>query len=151
MALAKEEEATMPKELAELTRAECMALLSEGDFGRVVITSGTSQIPMIRPVNYRFDAATQSVVFRTIEGSKFHTLVHSGRAGFEIDGHDRDTGSGWSVIAFGTAELITQSAEIDRLSRLHFSTWPDGTRLHWIRIRARTVSGRRLGPAGAVA
>ncbi|HET8978893.1 MAG TPA: pyridoxamine 5'-phosphate oxidase family protein [Solirubrobacteraceae bacterium] len=138
----------MPQVLVELTRAECMALLSEGDFGRVVVSTGGSQIPMIRPVTYRFDAASQSIVFRTVEGSKFHTLVHSGRAGFEIDGHDRDAGSGWSVIVIGTAELITRAAEIDRLARLHFSTWPDGSRLHWVRIRTRTVSGRRLVPAG---
>lgn len=138
----------MPRELVELSRAECLALLAEGDFGRVVVAGLGAQVPVIRPVNYRFDPATQSVVFRTSGGSKFHSLAHSRRACFEIDGHDRRTRSGWSVIVIGTVEVVTREAEVERLSRLGTPTWPEGARSYWVRLRARTVSGRRLAPVG---
>ena len=137
---------TTSRELVELTRAECLALLAAGEFGRVVVSAGSSQVPMIRPVNYRFDEPSQSVVFRTLEGSKFHTLSRSARACFEIDGHDAENHSGWSVVVIGIAEKITRSADVERISRLDVRPWPDGTRSHWVRIRARTVSGRRLVP-----
>lgn len=136
----------MPRELIALSRPECIALLAAGDFGRVVISAGPSQVPLIRPVNYRFDERSQSIVFRTLEGSKFHTLARSARACFEIDGHDPETESGWSVIVIGSTEWITRAADIDRVTRLDVRTWPDGRRAHWMRIRARAVSGRRLVP-----
>lgn len=137
----------MARELVVLSRPECLALLAATDFGRVVMSAGPSQVPLIRPVNYRFDERSQSIVFRTLEGSKFHTLAHSARACFEIDGHDPETESGWSVIVIGSAERITRAAEIERAERLDLRTWPDGRRqAHWMRIRARTVSGRRLAP-----
>jgi nitroimidazol reductase NimA-like FMN-containing flavoprotein (pyridoxamine 5'-phosphate oxidase superfamily) len=136
------------RELVVLSRPECLALLAATDFGRVVMSAGPSQVPLIRPVNYRFDERSQSIVFRTLEGSKFHTLVRSARACFEIDGHDPGTESGWSVIVIGTTERITRAADIDRAERLDVRTWANGRSAHWMRIRARTVSGRRLGPVG---
>jgi hypothetical protein len=56
-----------------LTRPECLKHLRETELGRVVLISA-AQTPIIRPVNYRFDVASQSVVFRTGAGSKFHAL-----------------------------------------------------------------------------
>ena len=134
----------MTRELIELSRAECLALLAARDFGRVVISSGASQVPLIRPVNYRFDEPSQSIVFRTLEGSKFHRLGRGAGACFEIDGHDPDTG--WSVIVIGTAERITRPGDLDRVARLDARAWPGGDDSHWMRIHARTVSGRRLAP-----
>jgi nitroimidazol reductase NimA-like FMN-containing flavoprotein (pyridoxamine 5'-phosphate oxidase superfamily) len=134
----------MTRELIELSRPECLALLAAADFGRLVISAGPSQVPVIRPVNYRFDEPSQSIIFRTREGSKFHTLGRTSRAGFEIDGYDGETGSGWSVIVIGTTEQITRAADLERVARLDARTWPDDEPSHWMRMRARTVSGRRL-------
>jgi uncharacterized protein len=136
----------MTRELIELSRPQCLELLAAGDFGRLVVSAGPSQVPLIRPVNYRFDERSQSIIFRTLEGSKFHTLGRSSRAGFEIDGYDPETGSGWSVIVIGTTERITRTADIERLARLDARPWPGGENSHWMRMRARTVSGRRLMP-----
>jgi uncharacterized protein len=138
----------MTRELIELSRPECLELLGAGEFGRLVLSAGASQVPLIRPVNYRFDERSQSIIFRTLEGSKFHTLGRNGRAGFEIDGYDPETGFGWSVIVIGSTELITRAADIERVARLGGRPWPADQRSHWIRMRARTVSGRRLVPPG---
>jgi uncharacterized protein len=135
------------QELTALTRPECLALLAANDFGRVVISGGVGQVPLIRPVGYRFDEGSQSIVFRTLEGSKFHMLGHGARACFEVDAVDPEAESGWSVIVIGTVERITRAAEVERAARRDLRTWPDGTGVHWMRIRARTVSGRRLAPS----
>src|ERR1700759_547493 len=136
----------MTRELIELSRAECLALLAARDFGRVVISSGASQVPLIRPVHYRFDEPSQSIVFRTLEGSKFHRLGRGASACFEIDGHDPDTESGWSVIVIGTTERITRPGDLARVARLDARAWPGGHDSHWMRIHARAESGRRLAP-----
>lgn len=130
--------------LVELTRPECLDLLVANTFGRVVVATANSGLPMIRPVNYVFDVPSQSVVFRTGEGSKFHALVHSAQACFEIDAMDPDTVSGWSVIIVGRTEEIVSSVEINRLDQLGLANAGPASRTHWIRIRARTVSGRRV-------
>jgi len=130
--------------LVELTRTECLDLLVANTFGRVVVATANSGLPMIRPVNYVFDVPSQSVVFRTGEGSKFHALVHSAQACFEIDAMDPDTVSGWSVIIVGRTEEVSHAAEIRRLEGLGLANSAAGPKSHWVRIRARTVSGRRI-------
>ena len=129
--------------LVELSREECLELLAATTFGRVVLSHGSGQ-PIIRPVNYRFDRASQSVVFRTGGGSKFAALARSAMALFEIDAIDPSRCSGWSVIVGGVTEQVTRPAEVRRLEQLGVSTWPAGERPHWIRLRARIVSGRRI-------
>jgi len=133
-------------QLHELNRDECLELLARTRFGRVVVTTAQTGAPVIRPVNYVFDAASQSVAFRTGEGSKFHALVHSTQACFEIDDHDAVTRGGWSVIIAGRTEEVTQPAEIERLDRLGLVNAAGGSDAHWVRIHARTVSGRRIVP-----
>jgi uncharacterized protein len=130
--------------LVELTRPECLALLETAELGRIVVALGAKRLPLIRPVNYMFDGPSQSVVFRTSGGSKFNALVRSASASFEIDSVDPQSHTGWSVIVDGVTEEVTRPAELRRLEGARLHTWAPGERLHWIRIRARTVSGRRI-------
>lgn len=130
-------------ELVELTREECLALLSAHTFGRLAV-SGSGDTPIIRPVNYIFDERSQAVVFRTATGSKLHFLVRAANAAFEIDEVDRAARTGWSVIIAGVAEEVTNRTDVRRLEGLGMVTWPPGERSHWVRIRAATVSGRRI-------
>jgi nitroimidazol reductase NimA-like FMN-containing flavoprotein (pyridoxamine 5'-phosphate oxidase superfamily) len=137
----------MPGELNEIDRAECLRLLTSTGVGRLAVAmrDGT---PVIRPITYAFDASSQSVVFRTASGSKLHGLLAARRAAFEIDGLDPESRTGWSVIILGVAEDVTSPAEVRRLEALGLEPWAGGDRPHWIRIRARTVSGRRIVQAG---
>jgi nitroimidazol reductase NimA-like FMN-containing flavoprotein (pyridoxamine 5'-phosphate oxidase superfamily) len=128
--------------MVELTRSECLTLLAATRVGRLVVTIGAT--PVIRPVNYIFDGPSQSVVFRSAPGSKLYALARSARAAFEIDAIDEVTSSGWSVIIIGVTHEVTHPIEVQRLSRLGLRTWAPGSNPHWIRIRARTVSGRRI-------
>jgi nitroimidazol reductase NimA-like FMN-containing flavoprotein (pyridoxamine 5'-phosphate oxidase superfamily) len=129
--------------LIDLPRDECLRLLASNSFGRLAVSTGEGA-PLIRPVNYFFDDRSQSVVFRTVEGSKFHALLRSAHAAFEIDGIDRRSRTGWSVILHGVTDEVVGSTEIRRLDNLGLDLWAPGPTVHWMYIRAWTVSGRRI-------
>lgn len=127
----------------ELSREHCLDLLAAHSFGRLAVITATGA-PIIRPVNYVFDRPSQSVVFRTARGSKLNALLRAAKAAFEIDGIDETTRSGWSVIIEGVTAEVTVPNDIGRLERLGLQPWAPGTKPHWVRIRAWTVSGRRI-------
>jgi nitroimidazol reductase NimA-like FMN-containing flavoprotein (pyridoxamine 5'-phosphate oxidase superfamily) len=130
--------------IAELSRDECLRLLSSASMGRVVALTALGHTPVIRPVNYVFDEVSQSVVFRCSAGTKLITLLRAARAWFEVDDVDAASRSGWSVIISGVTEPVTERHEIRRLERLALHSWIAGPDARWIRIRSRVVSGRRV-------
>ena len=130
----------------ELSREECLQLLAENGVGRLAVSG--KDAPVIRPVNYAFDQPSQSVVFRTAPGSKFYTLLRQNTAAFEVDGLDHEARSGWSVIVVGATEEVTDPADLRRLDGLDLDPWAPGEKPHWVRIRASTVSGRRIESGG---
>jgi nitroimidazol reductase NimA-like FMN-containing flavoprotein (pyridoxamine 5'-phosphate oxidase superfamily) len=132
--------------MLELDRSECLRLLAATYFGRLAVNLGSGP-PIIRPVNYVFDEPSQSVIFRTALGSKLHALLRAAEAAFEIDGTDPGSRSGWSVILLGASEEVTDQGEIQRLESIGVDPWVPGFKSHWIRVRARTVSGRRIALA----
>jgi uncharacterized protein len=132
-------------EILELSREEWLRLLASHSFGRLAVNMGEGP-PVIRPVNYVF--TSQSVVFRTAQGSKFHALLRATHATFEIDGLDEASRTGWSVIIHGVTDEITNPNEVRRLDSLGLETWAPGRKAHWVHIRAWTVSGRRIVLAG---
>jgi nitroimidazol reductase NimA-like FMN-containing flavoprotein (pyridoxamine 5'-phosphate oxidase superfamily) len=129
--------------MLELDRPECLELIAATRFGRLAVNIGDGP-PLIRPVNYVFDPPSQSVAFRTADGTKLYALLRSARAAFEIDGIDNDTQTGWSVITMGVTEEVTSPSDLRRLDGLGLESWAPGEKTHWIRIRAWTVSGRRI-------
>ena len=133
----------LASKLLELSRVECLHLLRRTHFGRLGVSRGEGA-PIIRPLNYVFDPRSQSVVFRTAQGSKLHGLLRAKEAAFEIDGIEPGGRTGWSVVAIGVADEVTNPSEIRRLEQLGLEVWAPGPRSHWVRIRARTVSGRRI-------
>lgn len=130
-------------EILELDRPECLRLLAEQEIGRIAVNVLDWPQPVIRPVNYVFDQPSQSVLIRSGLGSKLYALIRSAKAAFEIDDVDPVGRVGWSVIVEGFTEEIT-SPELRRIEALGLEPWPPGPKGHWIRIRANTVSGRRM-------
>ena len=131
-------------EMLELDRSNCLRLLAEGTLGRIAVNAPHRPDPVIRPVNYVFDEPSQSVLIRSGHGSKLSALLCAVRAVFEIDGIDPVGRVGWSVIIQGVPEEITNPAELRRIEALGLEPWAPGHKGHWIRIRASTVSGRRI-------
>jgi nitroimidazol reductase NimA-like FMN-containing flavoprotein (pyridoxamine 5'-phosphate oxidase superfamily) len=71
------------------------------------------------------------------------------QAAFEIDGIENGDRTAWSVIVSGVTEEITSRDEIERLAAIAHESWAPGDRHYWARIRAYTVSGRRIARAQA--
>ncbi len=133
-------------ELQELDRGECLRLLSATGFGRIVVRTQDGA-PAIRPVNYAFDAPSQSIVIHTGRGSKLHALLRAGHAAFEIDGTDAAGLPSWSVIVSGVIEEVLNRGELERLAYLELEPWAPSDKPFVLRLRAFTVSGRRVARA----
>lgn len=133
-------------ELVHLPRDECLGLLAANRFGRLAVALAEGA-PVIRPVNYVFDERSQSIAFRTSDGSKLHAVLLAAEAAFEIDGVDEGSRTGWSVIVRGVAEEVTNPSDVRHLDGLGLESWAPGGRRRWVRIRAWTVSGRRIVPS----
>ena len=131
--------------LDELPRAECLRLLGSVRLGRIVYT--LQALPAVAVVNFAMHDG--GVVFRTdgtrrLEAATRHTVV-----AFEADELDRDTHWGWSVTVVGTADEITDTADITTLTTLGLDPWAPGREMHFIRISPELVTGRRIHPAPA--
>lgn len=133
-----------PRTLEDLSRDACLSLLATGVVGRLGIIDGTG--PLVVPVNYLLDGLT--VVFRTAPGTK-HNARWLMPACFEVDHLDRTHRLGWSVLARGLLQEITEHDE--QLSvpvqRLRLDPWASGPKDHWMRLLIEEVTGRRLVPA----
>ena len=127
-------------ELVELDREECLRRLGTQAIGRLAVV--VQDQPLVFPVNYALDAET--VVFRTDSGTKLHGASRGRRVAFEIDGVDPLYHEGWSVLVVGSAEEVTEPHEVSRLARLPLAPWGTGPKVHWVRVRADAITGRRL-------
>ena len=127
--------------IEELAREECLRLLQEESYvGRLgFIVDGR---PMILPVNYL--ARGDGIVFCTGEGTKLSALRGGAEVAFEIDASRPLYGTGWSVVARGTAREVTDQAEVDLLRRGPLVSWASPSPEHWIRIEIEEISGRRI-------
>ena len=106
--------------------------------GRVAVC--TEEGPRILPVNYVVDGA--SLVFRTSPYGLLGRLASGGRIAFEVDDIDRETRSGWSVVATGRAEPIEDADELTLLRAFRDpQPWAPGLRLLYLRLRGRRSPG----------
>lgn len=120
-------------------------LLSSVTLGRLVTSFGGKL--EIFPVN--FVTQKRSVLFRTAEGTKLFTTVMNDQVLFEADDHTAD--EGWSVIARGTAKMLTTAEEIHEADRAQLMPWVATTKLRYVRITPEEISARRFrfGPEPA--
>ena len=130
--------------LQEIPLIGCQRHLAQEVFGRVaVLVDGR---PQIFPVNYAMD--DDDVVFRTDPGTKLHAIDEVGSVAFEIDGVDLERETGWSVVVIGQASWVTRPDHLERLRRLPLVPWAHGEKSTFVRIIPRTITGRRIHPAG---
>ncbi len=129
-----------------LTKSECFGLLAGQHVGRVVLVDDRG--PVALPVNYVMDRHT--VLFRTDQGSKLDVAVRGGQVGFEVDGVDKATRTGWSVVIRGEATEITDRDDLARVRKLPLTPWGPGAKSRYIRILPAALTGRRIvAPGGA--
>jgi nitroimidazol reductase NimA-like FMN-containing flavoprotein (pyridoxamine 5'-phosphate oxidase superfamily) len=124
-----------------LSEEQCWTYLRGQRLGRLAIVVDGS--PQVFPVNYA--VGERSIVFRTALGAKL-TYGPGSVACFEIDGYNQHAREGWSVVAVGHLEEITdlEDARSEALRRLQVDPVAPGARLHWIALHAERVTGRHF-------
>jgi nitroimidazol reductase NimA-like FMN-containing flavoprotein (pyridoxamine 5'-phosphate oxidase superfamily) len=121
-----------------LSPAECWDLLRRARIGRVAVTIGA--LPAIFPVN--FTILHDRIVFLTGEGTKLRAALQHAVVAFQVD--DVDGSSGWSVMAVGLVEEITDPDELRAAEHLDLRPLAGGDRSHYVTIRPEFLSGRRI-------
>ena len=124
-----------------ISREECLELLQKkSKVGRVAfVVEGR---PIVLPVNYR--AEPDSIVFCTAEGAKLSHLRDGAPVAFEVDSSVSLIRTGWSVLVQGSADEVTDPAELEELRRGPLKSWATPETEHWIRISIEDISGRRI-------
>jgi len=123
-----------------LSPEQCHDLLRRHTVGRVAVT--VAALPAIFPVNYA--VLDDEIVFLTGEGTKLQAALERAVVAFQVDHIDQASASGWSVMAIGVAEEITDPGEVAEAKLLGLRPFASGDRSHFIRIRPEFISGRRI-------
>ncbi|MEQ4206705.1 pyridoxamine 5'-phosphate oxidase family protein [Actinopolymorpha sp. B17G11] len=126
--------------LEVLEPSESLRLLGDVPIGRIVFTD--QAMPAVQPVNFIIDG--DAVLIRTAPGSKLDAAARNAIVAFEVDDIDQDNERGWSVTVIGHAEMVTDEAELARVSGLPLRSWSPDERNHLIRIRMEIIQGRRI-------
>ncbi|WP_327341520.1 DUF1918 domain-containing protein [Streptomyces europaeiscabiei] len=130
--------------LRDLGPEECRRLLSTHGIGRIAVSASDGR-PAVVPVNY--DVIDDAIVFRTAPDLTPAAAVGS-EVAFEVDHMDEAVSQGWSVLAVGPAEVVTDPDTVRRLTEhAHTTPWPGGGRAMWVSIRPAHLTGRRITPA----
>ncbi|MGA9746876.1 MAG: pyridoxamine 5'-phosphate oxidase family protein [Nocardioides sp.] len=126
----------------ELNPEECLELLHANVVGRVAYTSPAG--PRIVPLNYAMHRG--AIVFRTTPYSELGTYADGSELAFEVDHLDYEHHQGWSVVAEGRGSRVDDPDEVAEIRRTWDPRpWAGGSRLLYVRLDSRTVTGRRLG------
>ena len=112
-----------------LSEAECRRLLAAEEVGRVGFLDG------------------DAIAIHTDAGTKFDRIPLQ-RVAFEVDGVERSTRSGWSVLVQGFGQDVSDAvgSRYEDLRRRGLETWPPGQRSRWLTIDVHRISGRRILP-----
>jgi len=122
--------------------SECRRLLESGVFGRVAISTPSG--PLIVPVNYAVSG--DRILFRTTPYSVLGTYGRNAEMAFEVDHVDYEYEAGWSVVALGRGNVLTDAREVHELVGTEAPRpWASGTRSLFFALTWRELTGRRLG------
>ncbi|WP_241968163.1 pyridoxamine 5'-phosphate oxidase family protein [Streptomyces sp. ICBB 8177] len=125
--------------LVELSPEECWDRLGTHGVGRVAVF--TEAGPLVVPVNYTVLGG--AIVYRTTWNAAADAAGHA--IAFEIDRVDEALSEGWSVVAAGRTEHITDPDRARSLDEHAFSEpWAGGDRPEWVRLVPERLTGRRI-------
>jgi hypothetical protein len=139
---------TPARHRTELSRAECLAMVSSVPFGRVVFT--VRALPAIQPVSHLVAGA--QIIIRASLGAAFSSAADGSAAvvAYQADLIDPGRRAGWSVVIVGRARRVTSEAQAAGY-RQALPPWIDGEMDEVIAIDADLVSGFRVVPVPALA
>ena len=126
----------------ELSRQESRALLATKTVGRIAFHAGHGL--RILPVNYV--VLEDSIVFRTAEHGVIARSIRVADVAFQVDDLDDQLRTGWSVLAVGRCERLTDPERLDAIEQAP-TPWAAGARDLYFAVTWKGLTGRRLGEA----
>jgi uncharacterized protein len=117
---------------------ECLRLLTSRYVGRLAYVQDGR--PRILPYNYVLHEGL--VVLRAGPSELVDGLPRP--VAFEVDDVDMPNHQGWSVVVEGRAEEIVAAVELAAAEELPLRPWAPGERVHYVRIMAGSITGRRI-------
>ncbi len=123
-----------------LDEDECLELLAREPVGRLGLTS--SALPVVLPVN--FTLVGRSIVFASEPGLKLDAARQSTVACLEVDGYEVFGHTGWSVLATGRLQEITEPSRIEEAKQLRLSPWAISHPQFFVELNIELLSGRRI-------
>jgi hypothetical protein len=127
--------------LVLLDQDECLSLLATAAVGRIALS--IQALPVVLPVNYAL--VSDGILIRTGGGAAFDQACDRAVVGFEIDGYDAVSHTGWSVLVQGHARLLEAPAELVEAHRVGLTPWGNPGADTFIKVGLDVVTGRRLG------
>lgn len=129
------------RDLVPIPEAECWGLLAEAPLARIGFS--TDGGPDVLPVNHLVHDGR--LVFRSAPGSKLGVAAAGSTVAIEVDEYDPESHTGWSVVAYGHAHIVTEPEHLSELHSIDFAPWtsPDLRDL-WIEVDVERISGRRV-------
>ncbi|MEX0836373.1 MAG: pyridoxamine 5'-phosphate oxidase family protein [Nitriliruptor sp.] len=131
----------LPVDLTPIDATECVELLGRAPYVRIGFVQDGA--PMVLPINILVH--DDAIYLRTATGSKLGSAAAGGQVAIEADEGDEDARIGWSVLAQGTASIVTDPALEETLFAQRFEPWalPDTTTF-WVRVEVESIAGRRI-------
>ncbi len=121
-----------------LDEAQAWKMLATREFGRLATSVGNQ--PEIFPINYY--AQDGKIYFRTAAGTKLSEIAVNDRLAFEAD--ETDSEGGWSVIAKGSAHILTGAREIEAADALPLRSWVPTLKYDYVELTVDDISARRF-------
>lgn len=127
--------------LQVLAPGTALTLLGSVPVGRVAFAEGPRVV--ILPVAHVTDG--EAVVFASARGAKLGAAAARRPVAYEADDYDAAARSGWSVLVRGTADLVTDAAERQRLLATGLAPWVEAFgQAELVRVQAERITGRRI-------
>jgi hypothetical protein len=134
-------------ELEVLGQEECRHLLQETKIGRFVFMDQV--LYAVHPVRYVLDGGR--IMFRTESGAKVQAAALGKIVSFEIDHIDPINGHGWSVLASGPAEAVTDPYEVEHVTETLPHPWASNYGTDVVCVHVEVLQGRRFrAPAQSI-
>jgi len=88
------------------------------------------------------------IVFRTAEHGVIARSIRAAEVAFQVDDLDDQLRTGWSVLAVGRCERVTDPDQLDAVAQAGPpAPWAAGERALHFAVTWKGLSGRRLGSA----
>ncbi|WP_423834503.1 pyridoxamine 5'-phosphate oxidase family protein [Streptomyces manipurensis] len=127
-------------QLVTLDEHECRRLLGVRGIGRVAFF--TPDGPAVHPVNYL--VVDTGIAFSTAADTVLARAVGT-EAAFETERIDDVAAKGWSILAVGRLDAVTDASALERrAAAAHFAPWAGEDRTHWMKITPVRITGRRV-------